>query len=909
MSNPSNPAAERLLNFTALMAVRFAWPLVVVMVLLTAFMGWYAATNLGMNADTAGMLSRDLPFRKLSQDYKNAFPQGDDTLVIVLDGPNADLVEDGAARLAIRLGRRADIFGSVFYPQGDPYFRRNGMLYMSTNNLIALSIRLAEAQPLLSTLAEDPSIRGLFEILGLAAEALRKGKQSTSVAGFALALDRISAVLEARARGQSASLSWLELMRARPVKPGDRRRVIVIQPRLDYSRLQPGRQAMKAVRKLAVELGLTPQRGVCVRLTGSVALNTEELASVEAGASLAGLLSLILVTTLLVVGLRSVRRVVAVFLTLVMGLVWTAAFAAVSLGELNLISVAFAVLFIGLGVDFGIHFALRAAEEARRGQGGPAALQAAARGVGPSLALSATAAAFAFLSFAPTDYRGISELGIIASGGMVVALVFNLTLLPALLTIFASRKISGQRAPAPPSRRMVIGGIDLKRLIPSPATLDGLIGRHAKRICIAALVLGLAGVPLSALMRFDHNPLNLKDLSTESVQTVLELLNERNTAPFTASVLAPNREAARRIAGRLEMLPLVDKAVTIGNFVPTKQTVKLEIIEEMALFMTSSLENTLTKPAPGAPARQAAFFKLRGELKALIVADKGGALTPRIRRLVGALDQFEKKTAGAEPAMKALETALVGSFSGRMAALRVALGARKVGIKDLPANLRARLVAADGRVRIEVFPKRDLTDNRNLREFVEQVRTIAPNVTDSPVGILEGGRVVVAAFYQATGTALLAIVILLGVLLRRFWDVVLVLAPLVLAGILTVAFATLIGLDLNLANIIVLPLLLGLGVASGIHLVKRARAEPGQGVLYTSTPRAVLFSALTTAGSFGSLAISSHRGTSSMGMLLTIAIAMTLLCTLVVLPAMMAWREDRRVPQAHPLDVPAGDAK
>lgn len=907
MSHPSNPAGQRLLNISALVAARFAWPLVVVMVVLTALVGWFAATNLGMNADTAGMLSRDLPFRKLSQDYRNAFPQGDDTLVIVLDGANADLVEDGAARLATRLGRRADIFGAVFYPQGDPYFRRNGMLYMSTKNLGALSIRLAEAQPLLSTLAEDPSMRGLFKILGLAAEAMRKDKQSTSMAGFALALDRISAVLEARARGQRASLSWLELMRARAAKPGDKRRIIVIQPRLDYSRLQPGRQAMKAVRKLAVELGLTRQNGVRVRLTGSVALNTEELASVEAGASLAGLLSLILVTSLLVVGLRTVRLVIPVFLTLVMGLIWTAGFAAVSLGELNLISVAFAVLFIGLGVDFGIHFALRAAEEARRGRVRPAALQAAARGVGGSLALSAAAAALAFLSFAPTDYRGISELGIIASGGMVVALVFNLTLLPAFLTVFASRKGAGQRRPAPPSWRLVIAGFDVKRLVPSPAAFEGLIGRHAKAVCLAALVLGLAGLPLSAMMRFDHNPLNLKDLTTESVQTVLELLNEPNTAPFTASVLAPNRAAARRIAARLKTLPVVDTAVTIENFVPTEQTVKLEIIDEMALFMTSTLENTKVLPAPGAAARRAAFVKLQGQLKALLAAGRGGELTPRIRRLVGALDLFVKRNAGSEPAMKALERALVGGFPGRIAALREALGARKVGIKDLPANLRARLVAADGRVRIEVFPKKDLTDNRALREFVEQVRGVAPNVTDSPVGILEGGRVVVGAFYQATATALLAIIILLGVLLRRFWDVVLVLAPLVLAGILTVASAYLIGLDLNLANIIVLPLLLGLGVASGIHLVKRARAEPGRRILRTSTPRAVLFSALTTAGSFGSLAISSHRGTASMGMLLTIAIAMTLLCTLVVLPAMMAWREDRLVPGPRPLDVPAGN--
>jgi hypothetical protein len=236
--------------------------------------------------------------------------------------------------------------------------------------------------------------------------------------------------------------------------------------------------------------------------------------------------------------------------------------------------------------------------------------------------------------------------------------------------------------------------------------------------------------------------------------------------------------------------------------------------------------------------------------------------------------------------------------------------ARRVALADLPKFLRDQRMASDGRARVEIFPKSDLTRGHDLTAFVTQIRGIAPEATDGPIDILEGGRVVVAAFYQATGTALIAIVLLLFLLLRRFWDVALVMAPLALAALLAVAVARLAGLDLNLANIIVLPLLLGLGVDSGIHLVMRARDEAaaksaakdakdtkgqrGAALLHTSTPRAVLFSALTTVGSFGALATSGHRGTASMGLFLTIAIGMTLLCMLIVLPAMMALRENGR---------------
>jgi hopanoid biosynthesis associated RND transporter like protein HpnN len=872
--------AGRLLAGTAAVARRFAWAVLAAALALTGLLGWYTVTNLGMNSDTAGLLSPDLPFRQRSRDFKAAFPHDSGRLAIVLDGANEDAVADGSAKLAAALKREPKIFATVFYPDAHPFFRRNGLLFLDLDELAALAERLAEAQPLLGTLAEDPSMRGLFAVLGLAAKTLREGTEDANTKSLALALDKISAVVEGRAAGKPRALSWLDLMRARPPKPGDKRRIIVVQPSQDFSTLQPGKRAMKRIRAVAKTLGLTPERGVRVRLTGTVALNTEELKSVEAGAGTAGFISLGLVAVFLIAGLRSLRLVAAVLITLIIGLVWTGAFATAAIGELNLISVAFAVLFIGLGADFGIHYALRFREAAAQGDKEP--LGAAARGVGPPIALATATTSVAFLAFVPTDYRGISELGIIAAAGMVIAFVLNLTLLPALIALF---RIRAKPAPAAPSA-----------IASAP---DRLIRGHARTICLVAIVLGLAAAPLAAFMRFDHNPLNLKDFSTESVQTVLELTSETNASPFTASVLTASLKAADALAARFEKLSTVDKAITLSNFVPEKQREKLEIVEQAALFLTPTLDNPTVKPAPDVRARRIAYAKFQGELASLLKSGKAGALEPGIRRLSRALGAYAARTKFSDTALLTLDRALTASFPARLVELKDAMRAKRVALADLPAVLRNQRIAADGRVRIEIFPKSDLTRGSDLRQFVTQVRGVAPAATDAPVDILEGGRVVVAAFYQATGTALIAIVLLLFMLLRRFWDVALVMAPLALAALLAVAAARLAGLDLNLANIIVLPLLLGLGVDSGIHLVMRARGESvgegdGEALLRTSTPRAVFFSALTTVGSFGALATSGHRGTASMGLFLTIAIAMTLLCMLVVLPAMMAWRERGR---------------
>jgi uncharacterized membrane protein YdfJ with MMPL/SSD domain len=432
-------------------------------------------------------------------------------------------------------------------------------------------------------------------------------------------------------------------------------------------------------------------------------------------------------------------------------------------------------------------------------------------------------------------------LGLIAGAGMFIALFANLTVLPAILSLL----------PLKP------GG----HILHSPLAdrVQRLVTRRPRRVIGGALALGLGAAALLPFAWFDDDPLNLRDPGSESVATLFELFDDPRIAPYSAAVLADDLAAGEALAARLEALPEVDSAGVLSDLVPAQQDDKLALIDEMGIFLTPVFDKAGAAPSPGPAEQRRALSELRASLEG-------------------------------EATLGELERLWLAGFPGRLTALGEALEAERVSLGDLPAQLRARNLSAEGRARVEIEPRQDLREPAARRRFVDAVRALAPAVAGAPVTITEAGRAVLQAFGEAAVTALVLILVLLLVLLRSAWDSMMVLAPLVLAALLTVGATVALGIAFNFANVIVLPLLFGLGVASGIHMVLRARAAGGAGLLATSTPRAVLFSALTTIGSFGALALSSHRGTASMGVLLTIAITLTMLCTLIVLPALLARR-------------------
>ncbi len=854
---------------------RFAWWVVLASVLVSVGAAVYLAQNIRTNTDTEDMLSPDLDFRRHSEELSQAFPQFSDNLVIVIDGLTPDAADDAARTLAKRLRGSPKKYGRVNDPAGSDFFRRNGFLYLEVDDLYRLSDRLAEAQPFLGVLWRDPSLVGFLKMLGLAVdEALKeKGAQPIEITAV---LNAMADVARAQALGQWQDMSWWELMSG-PTPEGDEptanRRVLVIQPALDFASLAPAAAAMKGVRQAAIDLGLTPENGVRVRLTGSAALSHEELRSVEKGMGLAGTVSLVLVIGLLSIGLRSKGLVIATLATLIMGLLWTAGFAILALGTLNLISVAFAVLFIGLSVDFGIHYGLRYKEDLDAGGSHDDALIAAAANVGATLTLCAVSAAIAFYSFLPTDYQGLAELGLIAGTGMFVALFANMTVLPALLTVLP--RIEG-RDP---------GGVSVEA-----SAVQSFIRSHSRAVCLVALVVGVAAALTLPKAAFDFDPMNLRDPNSESVATISDLMADNGTNPYSVTVLNRNLNEAQALAKKMKGLDLVDGVATLADFVPADQEEKLEIISTMALFLSPAFAQGEATGMPSPADRKAALTKFRIKLSTL--ARRSGESLERqaagelLQTLAGMFEVLTTNGDDTNAVIKDFEARLLRALPGRLGALNTALGAELVTLKNLPPDIRDNQVAADGRAKLEVFAKEDLRDREALARFVTAVRTVSPRASGSSVVIFEAGNTVVGAFWKAGAISVTLISLILIVILKRFLNAVLVFVPLALAAVLTVAASTVFGLPFNFANVIVLPLLFGLGVAGGIHLVVREREKDGR-AFETSTPRAILFSALTTIGSFGSIALSSHPGTSSMGLLLTISITLSLVCTLVVLPALM----------------------
>ncbi len=857
-------------NFTAAIGswvhllCRHALAVVVLAALLTIGTAAYTVTHIGINTNTVDMLSPDLPFRKNSNALSDAFPQFSDNVVIVLDGANPDQVADGADALVRRLKKQPELFGDVFDLAGDPFFRKNGLLYLDTDKLEELSVQLAAAQPFLGRLWNDPSLVGLLDTLALILNEGGNAENKDTSAAAASLIDRITAIAQAQAAGKSDLLAWRTVISGGDTDPDDLKRVIVIQPKTDFTSLHPGEEAIKALRRVGQKLRLQEDFSVRMRLTGSLPMADEELESVVDGLGLAGFLSLAMVLILLTWGLKSVRLVVTTLITLIFGLIWTAGFATLTVGTLNLISVAFAVLFIGLSVDFGIHYGLRYKECIFTGSNTETALIAAAEKVGGALFLSALAAAIGFFSFLPTDYLGLAELGTIAGTGMFIALFANLTLLPALLKLLPLETTDARPAPE-------LFGFSVKLI------------RYRGPIVTGAVILGLASSLLASRANFDFDPLNLKDPSTESVSTFFDLMESGGSGPYTITVLAENLSAAKKLGGEIEALAEVDDTVTLYNFLPDDQDKKLAILDSAALILLPSLSGDVKQSAKTDNQRQKVVAEFRQALATFSPGDAASVLAVPAHNLLAALDKL-KSTDYAE-----LERRLLAGLPQRLLDLRRALSAEEVSLSDIPVSFKDRQIATDGRARLEVIPKGDMRERVQLTTFVTAVQKLAPDATGNPVVIMEGGDAVVGAFIEAAVLSVGLIAILVIYLTRGIREIILIFTPLLLAALFTLSASVMFNLPFNFANVIVLPLLFGLGIASGIHLVLRERHQKNpHDMIRTSTPRAIFFSALTTIGSFGSIALSSHPGTSSMGILLTIAITLSLICTLGVLPAFMA---------------------
>lgn len=836
----------------------------------------YTSRNLGMNSDTTDMLSEHLPFRANYKHYKKTFPQDQemDTLVLVLDAPTPEQAHAATKRLAERLRQDTANIKDIYLQGGDIFFERNGLLYESISELGHITDRLAAAQPLIARIATDPTLYTFATVLTEAVEELRAGRKLE----LGPVLGGVSATLDARLADAPRALSWQILFRGEEQK-NTYRELMTVQPQLDYTQLSAAEQPIAELRATAKDLGLM-EEGVRLRVTGDVALADEELKSAMHGTEYAGLLALVLVAVVLYIAMRTTGLILVVLLSLALGLLLTAAFATVAIGHLNVISIAFAVLYVGLGVDYAIHFLLRYRELLEDGQPAMQALPAAGGDTGHSLFLCAVTTAIGFYAFMPTSYTGVAELGLIAGTGMLISLVVTLTLAPAL-----QRYLPTHSVPVDAAAENALG-----KLLELPLRWRKVVYAGT----FAALLVAVAALPR---IEFDYNLLNLQDQRGEAVQTFRELLAETEHSPWHAVALADSEIEADRLTQRLLSLPEVSRVVTILDFVPAEQEEKLALIEEMALTL-----GPLTFPTVATATDSHMLMQQRAALNALGVAldrfiverpDHPASVSARTLRaslsaLLARVD--EMGNSDKDRLLRATGKDLLALLPDAMQRLNTSIEATSFSQQQLPESLRTRWHSQTGQYRVAIYPAENINDNQALRRFVRSVQQQAPQATGAPVISLEAGEAVVQAFIQAFSLALVGITIILMFMLRSVVSTLLVLIPLLLAALFTGAVTVLLGVQFNFANIIALPLLLGIGIDSGLHLVQRSRSEgtTHENLMHTSTTRAIFYSALTTLVGFGSLAFSSHQGTASMGVLLTIGLALTLICVLVILPVLLA---------------------
>src|SRR5579863_1368770 len=848
---------------------QYAWPVIAAAILLMLVSSWYAATHFAMTTDVNQLISPNIPWRQREAAFEKAFPQFE-TIVAVIDAPTPELVDEATDALVQRMSQQKTLFRSIEQLQGGNFFAQNGLLFEKTSDLAPQMKMLTQAQRLVQVLAGDPSLRGVIQALQFGLLGVQGGQITLDNMTWPLTL--ASNAVERVDAGQPASFSWHELVQGRAATPDELLRFLEIRASLDYSELEPGKRATDAIRAAAKDLDFASKYQARLRLTGPVPMADEEFATIKENAGLNATVTIIVVLVILWLALRWARIIFAVFACLAVGLSLTAAVGMLMVGTLNLISVYFAVLFVGLGVDFGLQFSVRYRAERHRIDNVREALMHAGRRAGAPLTLAALATAAGFLAFLPTAYKGLSELGLIAGVGMLIAFVTSITMLPALLSRFNLRSEPHQ--------------LGYSFLGP----VDDFLERNRTPILIITAIAILGASPLLYWLRFDFNPMNLRNPNGEAVATYLQLERLGSGGANDIEVLEPSLAAADKMASKILTLPQVERAVTLSTFIPEHQDEKLAQIKATAATLGPALSPKTVSPPP-TDAENVAVINSTVDVLTKLAGDARGPGPDAARRLVAAMTTLAK---GDRAARQRAEVAFVQPLQTALDDVRNLLKAKQITRENLPQSLVAQWVTADGKARLQISPSGNARDNTTLRTFAHDVLQVEPNATEGPISILEARRTIITAFLQAAAWALLSIAVLLWLTLRRLGDVLLTLIPLLVAGVVTLEICVAIDMPLNFANIIALPLLLGVGVAFKIYYIMAWR-EGQTKLLQSVLTRAVTFSACTTATAFGSLYFSSDPGTSSMGKLLAIALLTTMTAAAVFQPVLMGKPREQQV--------------
>jgi len=906
---------HRLLAALASATYRHPWAFVLGGIALAVVSLALTQARLGFETSRNALISPDQPYLKIYNAYKAEFGQRDE-LVVVVDEPDLRRSKAFARDLAARLEADPEAARKVFYRVDPDTLGGRALMYLSVDDLADLKGKLEEHTDLIDGLAAEPTLANLLRsinreiskamvshiVSSLLGTEEEDGDEEEKPLDLSLLQHAIDAIGTAAEGGASASI-WRSSLRPGEgmaedgylVDDDKRLLFVLVQTPEDSTKLVAAAASLARV-EAHVAAALAAHPGLRVGLTGGPALETEELQSTLGDMRLASLLSLAGVGLCFVLFYREVTRPLLAVFTLTLGLAWSFGFITVAIGHLTVLSVAFATILIGMSDDFGVHLISRFEEELGAGQPVEEALRSTFVHSGGGIVAGAITFAIAFLTMTLTDFRGMAELGLIGGVGMLLCLAGMLTVFPSLLVLHERFKRSAVGArlhslrPRWPLR------------LPSPA---GAVARFYRwPLVLLAGSIAFTAAALFALphLGFDLNLLHLQAEGTPSVLWEQRILSSGSRSSRYAVSVVGTLDEARRLQDAYEKLPEVRKVESAASLVPEDQDARMAAIRELAPLVAALPE---VAPANGEvdvteihELLQSIRFKLQDPKKRWNPNRKPS--DDVLQGVRDSLTRVEPQIGNGDPAvvgprLAKLQIDTFADLADEIAFLKRNTNTAPIELAGLPAILRERFVGVSGRYLVQVFPAEDIWDPDNLARFVAALRRVDPDVTGPPVSFHETSRTMRDGYIEAGLYALVAIALLVFWDFRRVGLAALTLAPLAVGALWTVGVMELLDLRLNLANLIILPLIIGIGVSNGIHILHRHLEEGGDAaqVMAGSTGKAVVLSSLTTALGFGALTVARHQGIHSLGLLLTVGVACNLLAALLVLPALLALRKRR----------------
>lgn len=847
----------------------------------------YTVLRLEFDTNRNHLVGEDKKYHQAYLKYKRDFAAQDELVAIVESGAiekNRQFVE----RLGARLERETNLFTDVFY-KGDLKMMGPKALLFVTNEtvLVEMAQRLREAQPMLQHFAQVTNLNALFRmVIGEFRGAARNGGAEPE--GLLQALPALGRIADQAADALSRP--------GTPPSPGitalfgggeQAEQDLYITFASNRLYLVTARARSDALNGLAVERlrellaetrGEVP--GVNVGLTGGPVLEVDEMAQSQKDTTVAAVLALVLCGLVFGFGYQETGRPVKATACLLVGLAYTFGFATLVIGHLNILTITFLPILIGLAIDFGIHLVSRYEEELRHGRTPRQAVEIAMVNTGQGIFTGCFTTAGAFLAMGFTDFDGIQEMGVISGAGLIICLVPMMTLLPVLL-LRGRQNVLDQALP---------------RRAPPGAKIEGIwLDRPWVTVGVAASLLLGAGLQLPKVW-FDYNLLNLQSAGLPAVQYEHKLIEGANRSVIFGVVTASSLDEAREMQRRLEAQPSVASVDSMVPHLTEDQSRKLALIRDVKAPLASlrfaelddspvnleTLQQTVR--ALQAYLGLGASLSLRGGEEAL--SDELQQVRQALRRLNEAIGRTEPEEARRK--LGAFQRALLLDLQETLAAIQHQDDRAPLQPEDLPLPLRHRFVSKSGdRFLLQVNPRSNVWERVNQKVFVRELREVFPAATGEPVQLYEYTSLLKDSYVEAAYYALGAVVVLVLLHFRSVFCVLLALVPVGLGTMWLAGFMGAAGVPFNPANIMTLPLVVGVGVTNGIHVLNRFAEEHDPHIFGRSTGRAVLLSALTTIFGFGSLMVAEHAGIASLGLVMAVGTATCMVAGLTVLPALL----------------------